>query len=85
MKLNIEIDCTPAEARSFFGLPDVKPVQDAVMQKIEQQLLEAVGVMSPDAMMKAWLPMMPQMPEQFQSALSRFYTAAMGPAPRDER
>jgi hypothetical protein len=23
MKLNVEIDCTPAEARAFLGLPDV--------------------------------------------------------------
>ena len=25
MKVNIEIDCTPEEARSFLGLPDVAP------------------------------------------------------------
>ena len=78
MKLNVEIDCTPAEARAFFGLPDVKPVQDAVMQKVEKQLLDAVDAMSPDTMMKAWLPMMPVAPEQFQAALSRFFAAATG-------
>ena len=78
MKLNLEIDCTPAEARAFFGLPDVKPVQDAVMQKIEKQLLDAVAAMSPDAMMKAWLSMAVAMPEHFQSALSRFYAATAG-------
>ena len=26
MKVNIEIDCTPVEARQFFGLPDVVPM-----------------------------------------------------------
>ena len=25
MKITIEVDCTPAEARSFMGLPDVEP------------------------------------------------------------
>ena len=28
MKVNVEIDCTPEEARAFFGLPDVAPLQE---------------------------------------------------------
>ena len=39
MKVNIEIDCTPLEARQFFGLPDVSPMQIAVMDKLQQQML----------------------------------------------
>ncbi|MDU1669419.1 MAG: DUF6489 family protein, partial [Bradyrhizobium sp.] len=31
MKVNIEIDCTPLEARQLFGLPDLGPMQAAVM------------------------------------------------------
>jgi hypothetical protein len=31
MKVNIEIDCTPLEARQFIGLPDLAPMQTAVM------------------------------------------------------
>ena len=27
MKVNIEVDCTPDEARRFLGLPDVAPMQ----------------------------------------------------------
>src|SRR5262245_6527074 len=38
MKVNIEIDCTPSEARQFFGLPDVAPMQTAVMDKLQQQM-----------------------------------------------
>lgn len=29
MKVNIEIDCTPEEARRFLGLPDVSKANDA--------------------------------------------------------
>ena len=36
MKFTIEIDCTPEEARHFFGLPEVKPMQDAAMAKLGQ-------------------------------------------------
>ena len=85
MKLNIEVDCTPAEARQFFGLPDVKPMQDAVMLKVQQQMLESVAAMSPDAVLKAWLPLMPQTAEQVQAMLSRFYASSFGAASRDER
>lgn len=28
MKVNVEVDCTPQEARAFLGLPDVAPVND---------------------------------------------------------
>ena len=41
MKVNIEIDCTPVEARQFFGLPNVEPIQAAVMQQLE--LLPILG------------------------------------------
>jgi len=34
MKVTIDIDCTPAEARAFFGLPDVQPLQTAVMDRL---------------------------------------------------
>ena len=37
MKVNVEVDCTPLEARQFFGLPDVQPMQTAVMDKLQQQ------------------------------------------------
>ena len=37
MKIKIEVDCTPEEARNFFGLPNVKPMQEAVMARIENK------------------------------------------------
>ena len=33
MKIKIDIDCTPQEARAFFGLPHVEPMQEAVLGK----------------------------------------------------
>ena len=43
MKVNIEVDCTPDEARRFLGLPDVAPMQQTVMEAMEQRLVEASG------------------------------------------
>ena len=39
MKVTIEIDCTPLEARQFFGLPDVQPMQVAILAEMEKRLL----------------------------------------------
>lgn len=66
MKVKIDIDCTPEEARSFFGLPDVKPMQDAMMKEVEARLKANVQAMDPELMIKTWLPAGIQGWEQMQ-------------------
>ena len=66
MKVKIDIDCTPEEARQFFGLPDVKPMQDAVMKEIEDRMLANLQAMDPETMFKTWLPAGIQGWEQMQ-------------------
>ncbi len=68
MKVTIEIDCTPEEARVFMGLPDVKPMQEAVLARMEQQMLEGIETLSPDAMLKSWMGAMPAGAEQMRDA-----------------
>ena len=55
MKITVDIDCTPEEARHFFGLPDVKPMQDALMQQIQDRMSANLQAMEPEAMLKTWL------------------------------
>ena len=66
MKVNIEIDCTPLEARQFFGLPDLAPMQTAVMDKLQQQMMSNIEKMSPEALMHSWLTFDPKLTERFQ-------------------
>lgn len=42
MKVNVEIDCTPEEARRFLGLPDVTPVNDAYVDAV-LKAMQGVG------------------------------------------
>ncbi len=56
MKVTINIDCTPEEARAFLGLPDIRPMQDAMMSEIQKRMEQAVRSMDPETMMKTWLP-----------------------------
>ncbi len=71
MKVTVEIDCTPDEARAFLGLPDVKPLQAAVMAQIEQQMIRAAESFSPDAILKMWFTTMPQVSTQMQEMFGR--------------
>ena len=80
MKVTVAIDCTPDEARQFLGLPDVKPMQDAVMARVERQMLEAADALSPDSIMKSWFSLVPQSPEQLQEMFAKLFRAPFGGA-----
>ena len=54
MKITMEIDCTPEEARRFFGLPDVRAAQEAVMAEVEARMREFTAEMDPETIMKTW-------------------------------
>ena len=56
MKFTVTVDCTPEEARAFLGLPDVKPMQDDLMQDVQARMAAALKAMEPAEMLKAWLP-----------------------------
>ena len=66
MKMHIEIDMTPDEARKFLGLPDVTKLQDKMLAEIDKRMKAAVDVNDPEAMLKAWMPLGGQGFEQFQ-------------------
>lgn len=66
MKVTIDIDCTPEEAREFMGLPDVKPMQDAMIKELEERMRTNLQSMDTETMFKTWLPAGVQNFEQMQ-------------------
>jgi hypothetical protein len=74
MKVTVDFECTPDEARAFLGLPDVKPMQAAVMATLEKQALQSAEHFSPDAMLKLWFNTLPQMSSQMQEMFARMVT-----------
>jgi hypothetical protein len=56
MKIHLDLDCTPEELRGFFGLPDVKPMQEQLLKDVEERLRANVKALDPEAMLKTWLP-----------------------------
>ncbi len=76
MKVNIDIECTPQEARQFMGLPDVEPMQAAVMKKIEERMLSDIEKFSPDALMRNWLALFPQNADWLQDMMNKLFAGA---------
>jgi hypothetical protein len=57
MKITIDTECTPEEARRFLGLPDLSPVHDAYIAKLQRLIDEGVQSGDIEAMMRNWGPM----------------------------
>jgi hypothetical protein len=75
MKIKINIDCTPEEARTFFGLPDVQPIQRAMMDHMQAQMEKQMEQLDPTEIMKMWLTPGMEGFTQFQKAM---WSAATG-------
>ena len=56
MKVHVEIDCTPEEARTFMGLPDLSKAQAAYSEGMEQAMR---GVSNPDQLQELARTMAP--------------------------
>lgn len=46
MKITFDIDCTPQEARTFFGLPDITPVNDVIISAMMERTKENLDTLS---------------------------------------
>lgn len=66
MKFTMNVECTPEEARSFFGLPDVQPMQEHLMAELEARMLTNLRAMAPEAIVSTWFPAGMQNMEQLQ-------------------
>ncbi len=66
MKMNVEVDCTPAEARAFLGLPDVTPLNEAMVAEMQKRMQANVGAMQPEELMKTWTSFGLQAQDQFR-------------------
>lgn len=75
MKVTVDIDLTPAEARAFFGLPDVKPMQDAALKRMEDQMNKTIDTLGPEALMNTFFP---QGLQGFEELQKIFWNMATG-------
>ena len=66
MKVNIEIDCKPEEARAFLGLPNVEPLNDHLVAEMQKRMDANLSAMQPEELMKSWTSFGLQAQDQFR-------------------
>ena len=57
MKVHVDIEMTPEEARATMGLPDIAPMQQKMMEEMQARMKAAFDTGDPEAMMRAWMPL----------------------------
>ena len=57
MKIHLEVDCTPEEARRAMGLPDLTPLHERYLATLTDTLDGQVRPELVEAMVRSWAPM----------------------------
>ena len=66
MKMTIEVDCTPEEARRFMGLPDVSALNDHLVSEMSKRVDANINLLNPEEFMKNWMSFGTGAQEQFR-------------------
>lgn len=91
MKVKVEAECTPAEARAFLGLPDVTPINDKLVEEVKARMEANMALVQPEELMRSWMAFGGQAQESFRKLFTAAATAATRPttptsgAPREDR
>ena len=75
MKVTMNVECTPEEARSFFGLPDLSPVHKAYTDKLSKVMGEGLSGADVEGLTKQWGKGL----EQWQTLMWQAATSAAMP------
>jgi hypothetical protein len=55
MKIKLEVDCTPKEARAFLGLPDVEALNAHMVKEMKARMDANMAMIAPEELMKNWM------------------------------
>lgn len=79
MRLTINIDCSPEEARAFFGMPDVAPLNEMVVGEMTRRAKENLDTLAdPERFMTQMMTLGGRGLEQFQNLMAATMAAGMG-------
>jgi hypothetical protein len=69
MKMSIEVDCTPEEARRFLGLPDVSALNEHLVNEMLKRVEANMAMLSGDELVKNWMAFGAGAQEQFRKLM----------------
>lgn len=55
MKISIDIECSPEEARRFFGLPDVSAVNDTLVEAVHARMSDTLANLDGETLLRQWM------------------------------
>jgi len=85
MKIKLDIDATPQELRTFFGLPDVEPLQQEMMEQLRKRMQEGMERYDPATLLKPLLPEHMRTLESLQESFWKsFFSKGESDAPEAE-
>jgi hypothetical protein len=86
MKVTLDMDMTPEEARKLMGLPDLEPLQTAMMEKVQEQMEEYFKeIADPEAMFNKFMPLGINAMEQYKNFYSQVANSAYTSTKKDEK
>ncbi|MEX2642186.1 MAG: DUF6489 family protein [Acetobacterales bacterium] len=75
MKISIDIECTPEEARTFLGLPDVRGMQEALATAAQERMRDGLKDMDSESLLRLWFPAglegLGELQKQFWTAMAK--------------
>ena len=77
MNVKIEIDCTPTEARTFLGLPDLSTLNEHMVAEMQKRMDANLAMLQPDELMKTWSAFGGQAQDQFRKLMMSAADAAL--------
>lgn len=80
MKLKIEVECTPDEARAFLGLPDVTSLNAHLVEEMKGRIDQNIAMLQPEELIRSWMALGGQATDQFRKLM----TAGLGGMTRGE-
>ena len=80
MKISFDIECSPEEARSFFGLPDLGPLHDVYLDRMKAAMTVGTTPADWEKLMRTWAPGIAGGFEQWQKLMLAGTGAGLGGA-----
>ena len=77
MNVKIEIDCSPAEARAFLGLPNVEVLNDHLVLEMKRRMDANMAALAPEELMKTWTAFGMQATDQFRQMMTAAATSGV--------
>lgn len=85
MKVKLEAECTPEEARAFLGLPDVAPLNARLVEEMGRRIHSNADALKPEDMLRSWVVWGGRAQEQFRALLQTVAASAGARKPGEDQ